>query len=131
YALEASGNLVDWRVVAAFTATNFISTWMDSHTASKHFYRLRDDTGFYAFSGRVLDSNTGLPIAGAEIYSPYDGSTTFTDNNGLFYLKTSVPTSWYFWSGYQLGISAVGYAASEDYYYGSGLVSGLQIYLAP
>jgi hypothetical protein len=71
YALEESTNLVDWKVVAVFTATGTTSALVDSQSSGlkQRFYRLRDDTGVMAFSGVVLDENTGLPIAGALIYS--------------------------------------------------------------
>ena len=126
YALEASTNLVDWQVVASFTATNAVSSWVDSQALSKRFYRLRDDTGFLAFSGVVLNQNTGLPIAGAQVYSLWDGTMAYTDSNGQFYLSTSLPV--YSWGADDyLEISATGYAAVENYYYGNGLGSGLQI----
>jgi hypothetical protein len=128
YALEASTNLVAWQVVAAFTATNVVSAWMDSPARSKRFYRLRDDTGFLAFSGVVLNQNTSLPISGAQVQSPYDGTTTFTDENGQFYLGTTFPASQ---GEDELQISATGYITVYNFYFGNGLVSGLQIYLAP
>ena len=126
YTLEASTNLVTWQVVTSFTATNAANTWIDSQTMSKRFYRLRDDTGFFAFAGVVRDQNNSLPIVGAQIYSQYDGSSTFTDANGQFYLSTSD-------SGFfdQLIISATGYGTVYRYYFQAGLVSGLQIYLPP
>jgi hypothetical protein len=128
YALEASTNLVAWQVVAAFTATNVVSAWMDSPARSKRFYRLRDDTGFLAFSGVVLNQNTSLPISGAQVQSPYDGTTTFTDVNGQFYLGTTFPASQ---GEDELQISAAGYITVYNFYFGNGLVSGLQIYLSP
>jgi hypothetical protein len=128
YALEASTNLVVWQVVASFTAINSVSTIIDSQTLSRRFYRLRDDTGFMAFSGVVLDQNTGLPVAHAQVKSVYDGTATFTDSNGQFYLGTTLPASW---GGDQLETSATGYTTMDNWYYGNGLLSGLEIYLAP
>ena len=130
YALEASTNLADWQVLADFTATNAVSVWLDSHAAamSMRFYRLRDNTGFLAFSGVVLDQNTELPVAGAQVRSLYDSATTFTDANGQFFLQTSLPVSWY---SDELEISATGYITIDNYYGGNGLVSGLEIYLSP
>jgi hypothetical protein len=69
-----------------------------------------------------------LPIAGSQIYSIWDGTATFTDANGQFYLKTTLPGSWY---EDELEISATGYTTINRYYGGNGLVSGLQIYLSP
>ena len=132
YALEASTNLADWQMVAAFTASSAVSVLTDSPHGAKCFYRLRDDTGFMTFSGQVLDKNTSLPIAGSQIYSVWDGTATFTDANGQFYLKTTLPASWY--DGDRLEISATGYTTIDHYYGGyggNGLVSGLQIYLSP
>lgn len=125
YALEASTNLVNWQVVTNFTATNAASTWIDSQTASKRFYRLRDNTGFFVFAGVVLNQSTGLPISGAQVQS-LDGSAAFTDANGKFYLSTSKSGTYD-----QLTISATGYGTVYNYYYGNPrLVSGLQIYLS-
>jgi hypothetical protein len=128
YVLEASTNLADWQMVAAFTASSAVSVLTDSQHGVKCFYRLRDDTGFMTFSGQVLDINTSLPIAGSQIYSIWDGTATFTDANGQFYLKTTLPSSWY---EDELEISAPGYTTINRYYGGNGLVSGLQIYLSP
>jgi hypothetical protein len=129
YLLEASTNLLDWQMATNFTATDTDSTLVDMRNAgiSKRFYRLRDDTGFMLFSGIVLDQTTSLPIAGAEVYSEWDGISTHTDANGRFYLRTSVPSSR---GNDNLAISAAGYVTVVNYYYGSGLVSGLQIYLS-
>jgi hypothetical protein len=128
YALEVSSNLVDWQVLGAFTASNAVSVLADSPRSSSRFYRLRDDTGFMAFSGVVLDLSTSLPIAGAQVQSLDDGTISFTDSQGQFYLATTLPTSWY---GDDLEISAPGYATGGNWYYGGGgLASGLQIYLA-
>jgi hypothetical protein len=130
YVLEASTNLADWQVVAEFTAGGAVSSLVDSQPPglNRRFYRLRDDTGVMAFTGEVLAENTGLPIAGALIYSVWDGTTTFADASGQFYLKTTLPTSW---GADELTVSASGYSANDSVYYGNGLVSGLQIYLAP
>jgi tetratricopeptide (TPR) repeat protein len=129
YALEASTNLVDWQVTTVFTASNAVSTLIDSQTASTRFYRLRDLTGFLAFAGVVSDQNTGLPIAGAQVLSVRDGTTTFTDANGQFLLNTTLSvSSWWTWD--ELKVSATGYTTTANYYYGNGLVSGLQIYLS-
>jgi hypothetical protein len=131
YALEASTNLADWQMVEAFTAYSAVSVLTDSPHGAKCFYRLRDDTGFMTFSGKVLDQNTSLPIAGSQIYSVSDGTTTFTDANGQFYLKTTLPASW-FWYGDELEISAPGYTTVDNNYDGAdGLVSGLLVYLSP
>lgn len=46
YTLEASTNLLNWQHVVRFTATNAVSTWIDSQVMSKRFYRLQDNTGF-------------------------------------------------------------------------------------
>jgi hypothetical protein len=43
-------------------------------------------------------------------------------------LKTTLPTGE---GGDELEVSAAGYTANESWYYGNGLVSGIQIYLAP
>ena len=128
YALEASSNLVDWQVVGNFTATNDVSPLVDSPARSKRFYRLRDNTGFLAFSGVVLDQNTSLPISGAQVQSLYDGTTTFTDANGQFYLATTLPASY---GVDDLAISAAGHTTVYNFYFSNGLVSGLQIYLSP
>jgi hypothetical protein len=72
----------------------------------------------------VLDATTSLPIAGTLIYSVGDGTETFADASGHFYLKTTLQ------GGDELKISAVGYINFTNFYYGSGLFSGLQIYLA-
>ena len=129
YVLEVSTNLVDWQITTNFMATDSDSTLVDVPAAgtSKCFYRLRDDSGFMAFSGVVLDQTAGLPIAGAQIYSDWDGTTALSDANGQFYLLTSIPSSS---GGDQLSISAAGYGTVVNYYYGSGPVSGLQIYLS-
>ena len=126
YVLEASTNLVDWQVVADFTAAGVTSALVDSQSPQlkRRFYRLRDDTGFNSFSGVVLDATTSLPIAGTLIYSVGDGTETFADASGHFYLKTTLQ------GGDELKISAVGYINFTNFYYGSGLFSGLQIYLA-
>ena len=126
YVLEASTNLVDWQVVADFTAAGVTSSLVDSQSPQlkRRFYRLRDDTGFNSFSGVVLDATTSLPIAGTLIYSVGDGTETFADASGHFYLKTTLQ------GGDELKISAVGYINFTNFYYGSGLFSGLQIYLA-
>jgi hypothetical protein len=128
YALEASTNLADWQMVEAFTASSAVSVLTDSLHGAKCFYRLRDNTGFLAFSGVVLDQNTGVPIADAQVQIVGDGTTTFTDANGQFYLQTSLPATWH---DNELEISATGYTTIDNYYYGNGLVSGLQIYLSP
>jgi hypothetical protein len=127
YALEASSNLVNWQVLVDFTATGDVSQWTDSPATSKRFYRLRDDTGLLAFSGVVLDQNTSLPISGALVQSLYDGSTTYTGANGQFYLVTTLPAG----EVDELQISAASHTTVDNYYYGTGLVSGLQIYLSP
>ena len=128
YALEASTNLADWQMVEAFTASSAVSVLTDSLHGAKCFYRLRDNTGFLAFSGVVLDQKTGVPIADAQVQIVWDGTTTFTDANGQFYLQTSLPATLY---DNELEISATGYTTIDNYYYGNGLVSGLQIYLSP
>jgi len=109
-----------------FTATDTDSTLLDMPKLgmSKRFYRLRDDSAFMVFSGVVLDQTTGLPIAGAEVYSEWDGTSTYTAANGQFYLLTSIPSSW---GEDYLAISAAGHVTAAQYYYGSGF--GLQIYL--
>ncbi|HTV40378.1 MAG TPA: hypothetical protein VMF08_07375 [Candidatus Sulfotelmatobacter sp.] len=127
YALEASTNLMDWQVVDNFTASNDVTVEVDPAVASQRFYRLRDDSAFLAFSGQVFDQNTGLPIAGAQVQSLYDGTSAFTGPSGYFYLVTTLPASY----GYdELGISATGYDTVDNFYFGNGLVSGLQIYLS-
>jgi hypothetical protein len=130
YVLEASTNLLAWQIVTNLTATDSTTSLVDSQGVrlSKRFYRLRDDTGFLTFAGVVLNENTGIPIAGAEVQSLYDSSVAFTGANGQFYLKTSLPASYY---EDELEISASGYSPVYNYYYGNGLVSGLQIYLSP
>jgi len=129
YVLETSTNLVDWQMTTNFTAYDTESTSVDTINPrdSKHFYRLRDDSGVLTFSGVVLDVITGLPIAGALIYSDWDGTSTFTAANGQFYLRTTMTSSW---SDGEISISAAGYDTVVEDYYGNGLVSGLQIYLA-
>jgi len=128
YVLEASTNLLDWQMETNIIATDSDSTLVDTINpgASKRFYRLRDDSAFMTFSGVVLDQNTGLPIAGAQVYSDRDGASTFSDANGRFYLRTSMPSSW---GNGELAISATGYEALDNYYYSTGFGSGLQIYL--
>ncbi len=130
YVLEASTNLVKWQIVTAFTAdwATIVVADSVSQGLGRRFYRLRDDTGFMAFSGVVLSEITHFPIAGAQIYSVWDGTVTSTDGNGQFYLKTTLPTSS---QEGELAVSAAGYSTNDNYYYGKGLVSGLQIYLAP
>ena len=81
-----------------------------------------------AFAGVVLDQYSGLPIAGAEVQITYDGSVTFTNANGTFYLGTTLPDNWY--EDY-LQISAFGHVTVGNYYYGYGFISRLQIYLSP
>jgi hypothetical protein len=130
YVLESSTNLANWQIVTNFTAMDVSTTVVDSHLAglSQRFYRLRDDTGFLTYSGVVLDQNTSQPIANAEVYSAFDGTATFTDAGGSFYLLTSLPSSYYY---DYLEISAPGYAAVNNYFGGNGgLTSGLVIYLA-
>jgi len=126
YVLQASTNLLDWQMTTNFTATDTDSTLLDMPKLgmSKRFYRLRDDSAFMVFSGVVLDQTTGLPIAGAEVYSEWDGTSTYTAANGQFYLLTSIPSSW---GEDYLAISAAGHVTAAQYYYGSGF--GLQIYL--
>jgi hypothetical protein len=126
YVLEASTNLLDWQMTTNFTATDTDSTLIDMPKAgtSKCFYRLRDDSAFMVFSGVVLDQTTGLPIAGAEIYSEWDGTSTYTDANGQFYLLTSISSG----SGDYLAISAAGHVTVAGFTYRSLL--GLQIYLS-
>jgi hypothetical protein len=125
YVLEASTNLLDWQMTTNFTATDTDSTLRDMPNAgtAKGFYRLRDDTAFLVFTGVVLDQATGLPIAGAQVLSQWDGTSTYTAANGRFYLRTSRPSGY----GDLLAISATGYGSVVKYYYGSGL--GLHIYL--
>ena len=128
YVLQTSTNLLDWELMTNFVADDDISTLVDlqSGTMSRRFYRLRDDTGFMAFSGVVVDQSTGLPIAGAQIYSDFDGATTYSDANGQFYLLTSLSVNY---GEDELQVSAAGYGTLDQTYYGDGLVSGLQIYL--
>jgi hypothetical protein len=129
YSLEASTNLANWKTVMPFVATNSVSAMMDTQSGSKRFYRLRDNTGFLAFTGVVLDQNTGLPISGAQVQSVWDGTTTLTDFYGQFYLLTSLRT--YSWGAYdELKFTASGHVTFDNYYYGNGLASGLQIYLS-
>jgi len=128
YVLQGSTNLVNWDMLASFTATDSTSTLFDSQIAgvTRRFYRLRDDAGFMTFSGQVFDQQTGLPIAGAQVFSLWDGTNTRTDANGRFYLRTTLPASQNV--GY-LQISAPGYNTLNNYYSGNGLVSGLSISL--
>jgi hypothetical protein len=130
YVLQTSSNLLNWDIVAYFTAQNATTTLIDQEPAgvTRRFFRLRDDAGFMAFSGVVLDQQTSLPIAGAQVLSLWDGTITFTDANGRFYLRTSSPASW--GVGY-LQVSATGYNPVSNYYYGNGLVAGLTVYLYP
>jgi hypothetical protein len=127
YLVEASTNLVNWQLVTNFASTNSVSTWIDSQGLPKRFYRLQDDTKYIAFSGVVLNQSTGLPIAGAQVQSLYDGTTVHADNNGQFIMVTTILSPGYDY----LEISAPGYAVVNNFYYGNGLVSGLQIYLSP
>jgi hypothetical protein len=130
YALEVSTNLMAWQVTTNLTATNSTTVLLDVSPAADHrFYRLRDDTGFLTFGGVVLDQNTGSPVAGAHVVSLWDGTSTLTDNNGQFYLGTTLPAS--IWYEDELEISAPGHLTVDHYYYGDGLVTGLQIYLSP
>ncbi len=131
YVLEGSTNLVDWLIQTNFTASDITTTLLNPLRLGLHgeFYRLRDDSGFLAFSGVVLDQATSLPIAGAQVYSQWDGTSTVTDANGQFYLTTTLPTSTWGNSDY-LQVSASGYAIFSSFYYGDGLISGLQIYLS-
>ena len=127
YSLEVSSDLLNWQVEDNFTASNDVTVEVDPVVASPRFYRLRDDSAFLALSGQVLDQNTGLPIAGAQVQSLYDGTSTFTDSNGYFYLVTTLPAN----EEYdELEVSAPGYSTSDNYYYGSSPISGLQIYLS-
>ncbi len=128
YALEVSSNLLSWQVVDNFTASNDVTVAVDPAIASQRYYRLRDDSAFLAFSGQVFDENTGLPIAGAQVQSLYDGTSTFTDSSGYFYLVTTLLANDY---GDYLQFSAPGYSSFDNFYYGNGLVSGLQVYLSP
>jgi len=129
YVLEASTNLLDWLIATNFVATDSDSTLIDTpkEGTTKRFYRLRDDTEFLAFSGVVLDQTTGLPISGVEVFSEGDDTSTYTDANGIFYLRTSLPSS----SGEDLlTIGAAGYDTKIINYYQNDPVSGLQIYLS-
>lgn len=130
YVLQTSTNLLDWELVTNFAADDAISAlvYPENKSSPQNYYRLRDDTGFMAFSGVVLDQNTGLPIPGALISSEYDGASTYANANGQFYLLTTLPADYY---GDDLIISANGYGAENEYFYGYGLVSGLQVYLSP
>lgn len=127
YALEVSSNLIDWRVVDDFTASNDVTVEVDPSVASARFYRLRDDSTFLAFSGQVYDQATGQPIAGAQVQSFYDGTSTFTDDGGNFYLVTTLSARS---GGDELQFSAPGYSTVDNFYYGNGLVSGIQMYLS-
>ncbi len=132
YTLEASTDLVHWQNITNFVATGNVTLLVDSPATSERFYRLQDDAGFLAFFGVVLDLNTGLPIAGARVLSVGDGTTTFSDITGQFFLLTTLPASSSYWNFDELDISAAGYLTLDNYYYGgNGLVSGLQIYLSP
>ena len=130
YVLESSTNLTDWTMVNYFTATSSISVLADSVAAQQHFYRLRDDSKYLAFSGVVKDSNTGLPIAGAQVQGVYSGTSTYTDSQGKYYLNTAIlVSSW--GASEELVVSAAGYAAVSNWYDGNGLVSGIEIDLNP
>ena len=131
YVLEASTNLATWSMMTNFTAVDVTSTITSPQPAklAKRFYRLRDDTGFLTFTGVVSDQNTGLPIAGAMIYSDWDGSSAVSGAGGGFYLATTLSSDY---GGDYLQISAPGYATVDNYYRnygGNGLVSGLNITL--
>ena len=128
YALQVSTNLTTWQTVPDFTATNLTTPLSDVVSGVGHFYRLRDDTGFAVFSGVVRDSSTGLPISGAEVYSMFDGSLTYTDSNGQFFLLTNISTSY---GGSSLEFSAGAHTAYFQYFYPVGYYSGLTIYLSP
>jgi hypothetical protein len=128
YALQDSTNLTAWQTMLNFTATNLVTPLTDVLSSAGHFYRLRDDTGYFAFSGVVLDQNSGLPISGAEVQSEDDGATSYTDSNGQFNLVTTVSTDWFDDS---LAISAVGYTTANEIFYPCGFYSGLYIYLSP
>jgi hypothetical protein len=129
YVLQTSTNLLDWELVTNFAADDAISAlvYPENKSSPQNYYRLRDDTGLMAFSGVVLDQNTGLPIPGALISSEYDGASTYANANGQFYLLTTLPADYY---GDDLIISANGYGTENEYFYGYGLVSGLQVYLS-
>lgn len=128
YTLETSTDLIHWQGLTNFVAVSTVSLLVDSPAATRRFYRLRDDADLLAFSGVVLDQTTGLPIVGAQVQSVYDGTTAFTDANGQFFLVTTLSASWGF---DELETSASGYGTVDNYYYGNGLLSGLQIYLYP
>ena len=91
--LQTSTNLLDWELVTNFAADDAISAlvYPENKSSPQNYYRLRDDTGLMAFSGVVLDQNTGLPIPGALISSEYDGASTYANANGQFYLLTTLP----------------------------------------
>jgi len=132
YVLQSSTNLVNWAFATNFTAQDVTSTiaYSGPSGSTKRFFRLRDDTGFLTFTGVVRDQNTGLPIAGALIYSEWDGTSTVSAANGKFYLVTTLPASY---DEDELQFSAPGYATYFNYYgdySGNGLVSGLNITLA-
>jgi hypothetical protein len=127
YLVEASTNLVNWQLVTNFASTNSVSTWIDSQGLPKRFYRLQDDTKYIAFSGVVLNQSTGLPIAGAQVQSLYDGKQVLTDNNGKFILVTSLTSPGYDY----VQISAAGYYSIGSFGNFTGLLSGLQTYLTP
>jgi hypothetical protein len=127
YSLLASTDLVNWKMVGNFTASNSVSLCTDAPGSAQRFYRLRDDSAFLAFAGEVLDYSTHRPIAGAQVRDSYGETSTVTDANGRFYLLTTEPADW---GSTFLEVSAPGYGPIRTDCEGLSTAPALTIYLA-
>jgi hypothetical protein len=77
----------------------------------------------YALSGSVTDSTTGKPIAAVSVFLNGTSKGTTTHEDGTF-LLTGIPAG-----GYQLIISAIGYATFQTVINTSHLPSNLDVIL--
>jgi CarboxypepD_reg-like domain len=84
---------------------------------------LSAQTQFYTLSGSVTDSANGKPIAAVSVFLNGTSIGTTTHDDGSF-LLTGIPAG-----GYQLIISAVGFATFESVIYTSHIPSNLNVTL--
>lgn len=90
YALQSSSDLRNWSEVAVVRGNQGMAQVGVPPVApgKAEFFRAEDLSGLVRFEGRVVDGETGAGIPGATVGASIDGTTTSTDPNGRFVLRT-------------------------------------------
>jgi len=96
YTVEASSNLLSWEILRTLRAPSAAATWSDTNSLAVplRYYRVADLSDKIVVEGWVNSPDgigipTNCPFCDILVSSSLDGSTTYTDLDGHYILRTT------------------------------------------